>query len=224
MIFLFPAAVSVVLNYSGQPSVWFATGPDPLIVHFWTPSATQASVRQFDLASAMIPGVIFMRVNCSINRLVCERYKSDLPYSIRLLRPSREDFKGEQIAFDLVHFLESETGISRSVDLTLPSLNESSFRSFLKNHRSSIVAFLNLDHRQSRIVLPQLSQLCFVFARERGIGVAFVNCVGMVPFCQSVHVAAVPTIRIYSGDRMLEFEESRELELREFLEMAVADD
>jgi hypothetical protein len=206
------AVSSSVLNYSGQSREWFAVGDVPLIVHFWTPSSTAGSVHQFDLASSMIPGVTFMRINCTVNRSVCDQHKSDLPYSIRLLRPSLREFTGEEIAFDLLRFLEAETGISPSVNVTLPSVNSSSFRPFLRTQQSAVVAFLDLRHRQSELVLPQMWQLSFIFARERAVGVAFVNCSGDIQFCRSVHVSAAPTIRIYVDDQIMEFEGTREFD------------
>jgi hypothetical protein len=138
---------------------------------------------------------------------------SDFPNTtIRLLRPVQRGFTGEDIAFDIVSFLESETGIHRSVNLTLPSLDNATFHPFLRQHQSNIVGFLDFRYRQSEIVLPQLWQLCFIFSRERGVGIGFVDCSKMIKFCQSVYVSAAPPIRLSLGDKIFDFEENRDFD------------
>jgi hypothetical protein len=212
MIVFVPAIASAVVDYYSSPLQHLFTAHSPLVVQLCWPSTPQSSLRQFDLASSLIPGISFLRINCTSHPDVCAAHASELSYPIRLLWPSITDFTGETIAFDLIAFLESQTGLSRFPNATLPSLDSTTFHPFRKAHASSLIAFLNLRDRQSELVLPQLWQLSFIFSRERGIGVAYVNCTEFLHFCLSAQVAVAPTIRIYFGEKAVDFDGPRDFD------------
>jgi hypothetical protein len=209
MLFCVLLAVHKVTELSNEEEMESFLGETTLCTQFYRVGCKDSYFREFDLAADLFPRITFIRVNCSNMILLCKKYSINSDHEIELLKPRVTAFRGEEIAFDIIGFLEENTKLVSSVAITPSVLTPENFWTFVRSKEFSLVFFLVLANRQSQIVIPQIKQLIYAFQREDKVNFGYIDCTDVVNFCLSLSVEASPTIRAYMGDNKADFEGAR---------------
>lgn len=169
-------------------------------------------IDQIYLCSRLIPTLDIVIVNCTNigNEPICLKYDSAKETKLYLITSNSLRFHGEFIAFDFLMFFEQNTNSSRiNFTTTFSELTPDTFFEYQSTKTSTIVAFLDLTEEKSRIMIPQIQQIAFIFSRKPKIGVAFVDCNKYLDFCIDKNVEFVPTFRSYNENSFVDFKGQR---------------
>jgi hypothetical protein len=213
MILSFLLAFSGVLEVMNESIIHSLEVGPPLCMQFYDDTCPTTFLEEFNLAAQLFPSVTFARINCSNFRPICRRYSARSRHEIRVMRPRSETFHGEEIAVDIVNFIEVFSGIDLQLNFSTNMLTPPNFSTFVESKSHCLVCFLDFRNRQSEIMLPQIQQLTLSFLREKNVGMAYIDCSDILDFCMSKNINAAPIVRVYSGGKTVDYQGAREFAL-----------